>query len=317
MGTTEQLTLLSLTINLILDADTTKIGVCMLIQALSDAYKTACANPLLLGKVTLALMERADVKTEAIHQGLCLAVAEAFRRKSALLEPLAASLVESAIAETEEEAEVGDVRANGTFAKARSTHGTPSPASIATINDQVLPSPYLLRLPLTTDTSIILGRTRATRRRLARLSKDRNAFGDESHANQKLSMSSIGAKASLTQLADRLGALAVTSVLTPLLVCYRSQNAAKKSMTSPSGIRRNVPVTPEFSPSLAIQAHRIQTSSRSSSSSCNLEQHESDECSSMRTVSSDLKKSLAGKVEDQWLEGSSKFVEVTKAGSCL
>lgn len=102
MGTTEQLTLLTLTCATLLDASSAMSGpqrgaaAERLVGALAAALSDTCANPVLLCKLLLALLQRPDVRLEAVRQGLATAISSAYLRKSPLLEPLAAALLSPA-----------------------------------------------------------------------------------------------------------------------------------------------------------------------------------------------------------------------------
>jgi len=101
MGTTEQLTVLALTIAALLDGDSSGAGkgqgVIRLVASLATGLETACANPILLCKLLVALLQRPDVRLEAIQQGLWTTVSSTYLRKSPLLEPLAAALLSPSV----------------------------------------------------------------------------------------------------------------------------------------------------------------------------------------------------------------------------
>ncbi|KAL4536328.1 hypothetical protein Ndes2526A_g05859 [Nannochloris sp. 'desiccata'] len=101
MGTTEQLTVLALTIAALLDGDSSAggkgQGVIRLVASLATGLETACANPVLLCKLLVALLQRPDVRLEAIQQGLWTTVSSTYLRKSPLLEPLAAALLSPSV----------------------------------------------------------------------------------------------------------------------------------------------------------------------------------------------------------------------------
>ncbi len=101
MGTTEQLTVLALTIAALLDADSSGggkgQGVIRLVASLATGLETACANPALLCKLLVALLQRPDVRLEAIQQGLWITISSTYLRKSPLLEPLAAALLSPSV----------------------------------------------------------------------------------------------------------------------------------------------------------------------------------------------------------------------------
>ena len=103
MGMTEQLTLLALTVAALLDTDTSSpaedsangggMGAVRLVYALSSGLQIACANPVLLCKLLVALLQRSDVRLEAIRQELWVTISATYLRKSPLLEPLAIALL--------------------------------------------------------------------------------------------------------------------------------------------------------------------------------------------------------------------------------
>ena len=99
MGTTEQLTLLTLTVSMLLDAAgaargrRANDGAARLVGALGATLQSTCANPILLCKLLVALLQRPDVRLEAAAQGLATTISETYLRKSPLLEPLAAALL--------------------------------------------------------------------------------------------------------------------------------------------------------------------------------------------------------------------------------
>jgi serine/threonine protein kinase len=101
MGTTEQLTVLALTIAALLDGDSCGNskgqGAIRLVASLATGLETACANPVLLCKLLVALLQRPDVRLEAIQQGLSTTVSATYLRKSPLLEPLAAALLSPSV----------------------------------------------------------------------------------------------------------------------------------------------------------------------------------------------------------------------------
>jgi hypothetical protein len=101
MGTTEQLTVLALTIAVLLDGDSSGggkgQGVIRLVASLATGLETACANPVLLCKLLVALLQRPDVRLEAIQQGLWATISSTYSRKSPLLEPLAAALLSPSV----------------------------------------------------------------------------------------------------------------------------------------------------------------------------------------------------------------------------
>lgn len=99
MGTAEQLTLLALTIAALLDGDSEQRGrgAARLVAALVSSLHTACANPVLLFKILLALLQRRDVRLEALRQGLWNTISAAYLRKTPLLEPLAAALLSPSV----------------------------------------------------------------------------------------------------------------------------------------------------------------------------------------------------------------------------
>jgi hypothetical protein len=97
MGTTEQLTLLALTVSSVLDAAPPSAGgAARVVAALAAALRGSCANPLLLGKLLVALLQRPDVRVEAMAQDLASTISDAYLRRSPLLEPLARALLSPA-----------------------------------------------------------------------------------------------------------------------------------------------------------------------------------------------------------------------------
>lgn len=96
MGMTEALTLVTLTITGLLDAASSAAGgVGRIVKALSVQLSQSCANPLLLCKLVVALLQRTDVRTEAMRQGLAGTICEVYLRKSPLLEATARALLNS------------------------------------------------------------------------------------------------------------------------------------------------------------------------------------------------------------------------------
>jgi hypothetical protein len=96
MGMTEALTLVTLTITGLLDAASPAAGgVRRIVKALSVQLSQSCANPLLLCKLVVALLQRTDVRSEAMRQGLAGTLCDVYLRKSPLLEATARALLNS------------------------------------------------------------------------------------------------------------------------------------------------------------------------------------------------------------------------------
>lgn len=180
MGTTEQLTVLALTIAALLDGDGSSAGqgqgVTRLVASLATKLDTACANPVLLCKLLVALLQRPDVRLEAIQQGLWTAVSSTYLRKSPLLEPLAAALLSpSVISSVGKQKDSTNTRASSSEASNQATQSNGhSPLSRASTPRAGKLSVPRLMLP-SEDTSGAGGQpsnpsgglTRATRRELS------------------------------------------------------------------------------------------------------------------------------------------------------
>lgn len=97
MGGTEQLTMFTLCASSLLDGAIGQPcrGAARTVSALASALQHSAANPLLLCKLLVALLQRPDVKLEALEQGLVQTISETYLRKSPLLEPLAKALLSS------------------------------------------------------------------------------------------------------------------------------------------------------------------------------------------------------------------------------
>ena len=87
MGTTELLTSLVLALTALLEsASPGTYAAGRLISILAAALAQACANPLLLCQLMVALLQRPDVRAEAMRHGLASAIADMYLRKSTSLE---------------------------------------------------------------------------------------------------------------------------------------------------------------------------------------------------------------------------------------
>lgn len=94
MGTTEQLSLLTLTIGSILDTAPQNLKApSRTVNAIALVMRGNNANPLLFWKVVAALLQRPDVRMAAIQQEFSRDIADAYRRKSPLLIPLSNKLL--------------------------------------------------------------------------------------------------------------------------------------------------------------------------------------------------------------------------------
>ena len=171
MGTTEQLTLLALTIAALLDGDIVPEGggAARLVTALAHGLQMACANPVLLCKLLVALLQRPDVRLEAMQQQLWSTISATYLRKSPLLEPLAAALLSPSVVSSASKqrqaamssaaSDAGSLQSSPSGSRAASTPSGPGKLGIP-------------RLVLTTeaDTPVTTppgGLTRATRRELS------------------------------------------------------------------------------------------------------------------------------------------------------
>ena len=94
MGMTELLTLNTLTLTNLLDAvQPHSAGASRVVSALGKTLSKSCANPLLLCKVLVALLQRVDIRSEAMRQGLSSAICDVYLRKSPLVEATARALL--------------------------------------------------------------------------------------------------------------------------------------------------------------------------------------------------------------------------------
>jgi hypothetical protein len=170
MGTTEQLSLIALTLASVMDAAPASEGAqASTVAALSAALRQPCANPTLLCKVALALLQRPDVRAEAMRQGLADSFAKVYCRISPLLEPLARKLlsasgpaalqhaalasngIEDNAAETApplRRREGGGAGAKDRAAPIGGSNGAPAPVNAVSLPGQ--PGPRVPRLVFTT-----------------------------------------------------------------------------------------------------------------------------------------------------------------------
>ncbi len=94
MGTVEQLSVLTLTASLILDACLSSPDACRtLVTDFAEALHESCANPALLIQFLTAMLHRPDVKEAAIGLKLYNAMSTMYINRQPLLEPLARALL--------------------------------------------------------------------------------------------------------------------------------------------------------------------------------------------------------------------------------